>query len=224
MGKRVRVALHGTSNNRGVLIDSGATEGSVVGRDLRWPDGTFVQPAQIINTQTTITAPPPSAIQPTLWGLILDIPAKIINFLALAGTGLIHQVDDVLTLIDPATLATDWPVHKDFIGPAESLTIEIDFQYIIYHSFDVQGDLVVDGELLVEGDAAPEPYDPDFTYISGDLTQIDYSAGEQKVFTYNGGGDLIQVDFIRDGVTFRKDFTYTGGGDLDYITETYLDV
>ena len=224
MGKRVRVALHGTSNNRGVLIDSGATEGSVVGRDLRWPDGTFVQPAQIINTQTTITAPPPSAIQPTLWGLILDIPAKIINFLALAGTGLIHQVDDVLTLIDPATLVTDWPTHKDFIGSAESLTIEIDFQYIIYHSFDVQGDLVVDGELLVEGDTAPEPYDPDFTYISGDLTQIDYSAGEQKVFTYNGGGDLIQVDFIRDGVTFRKDFTYTGGGDLDYITETYLDV
>ena len=220
---RVRVGLFGFQK-RSVLIDPAATQGAIIGKNLLWPNGQVVQPQDINNNSVTTVTGGQGEITPTLWGLILDIPAKIINFLALAGTGLIHQVDDVLTLIDPATLVTDWPTHKDFIGSAESLTIEIDFQYIIYHSFDVQGDLVVDGELLVEGDAAPEPYDPDFTYISGDLTQIDYSAGEQKVFTYNGGGDLIQVDFIRDGVTFRKDFTYTGGGDLDYITETYLDV
>jgi hypothetical protein len=72
------------------------------------------------------------------------------------------------------------------------------------------------------GTTTTEPISPDFTYdINGNLTQIDYAGGEQKVFTYNGNGDLQYLDFIKDGTTWRKEFFYVGD-QLDYITEGYI--
>jgi hypothetical protein len=61
---------------------------------------------------------------------------------------------------------------------------------------------------------------PIFTYnISGQITNILYDNGVQKVFTYNSGV-LVQLDIISD-VTIRKTFHYTSGV-LTSITQIIL--
>jgi hypothetical protein len=219
VAKRVRVKLFG-HQNRGVLVDSEATKGAVVGLDLRYPDGTLVPPENFSGDGGGHTVLP--EVMPTLWELILNIPVKIKNFLALSGTGYIYQVDDVLSLGVGAG-STDWPLHDIKIELGETLTIPDEKQYILWQRIEIEGSLVVEagGELVLLDEGLPEPTDPDFTYVLGDLTQIDYDAGEQKTFTYDGGGDLIQVDYIQDGTTLRKDLVYSGG-DLDYIDEYYV--
>ena len=73
---------------------------------------------------------------------------------------------------------------------------------------------------MILGEGIPEETDPDMSYVNGDLTQIDYGSGEQRIFNYSGG-DLNRVDFLQDGTTLRKDLFYSGG-DLDYIDEYYI--
>lgn len=105
--------------------------------------------------------------------------------------------------------------------------IEADQQFLVWERLEIDGgslEVQPGGRLVVLHDR-PETgaINPDFTYNgSGQLTQIDYTAGEQKLFTYDGSGQLTRVDSTRLGTTLRKDFTYTGGGELDYITETWL--
>lgn len=65
-------------------IPGEGTVGAVVGKDLRWPDGTVVQEAQI--RQSTGTGSPGNAV-PTLWKLIREIPQNIRRLAALAGVG-----------------------------------------------------------------------------------------------------------------------------------------
>lgn len=113
---------------------------------------------------------------------------------------------------------------KNVIDVDESVTIPTDNQMLIYDGLQVNGELIIEpgGALYVFNDDLPEPLSPDFTYdLSENLTQIDYAGGEQKLFTYNGNGDLQYVDFIQDGTTFRKEFFYTGGL-LDYVDEYYI--
>jgi hypothetical protein len=118
---------------------------------------------------------------------------------------------------------TDWPVIKEFIAVDEEHTIPTDFQMLVWNTFDIEGTLTVDGTLVILDDQpVTPPTGPAFTYSGDDLSQVDYDEGEQKLFTYNGGGDLERLDFIQDGVTLRKDFFYTGGGDLDFINEYYV--
>lgn len=244
MSRRVKVQLFGRQN-RSISIDPDASSTVVLGKNIVWPDGTVVQPAQITNTSTD---PVETGPQPTLWSLILGIPAFIKALALLTGVGeglVVKRPTNTAALVtltpfderilitngdaiagDPTIGAADWPIIRGIIGSAETWVVPVTFQMIVMDSLEVDGSLDVEGTLHVLSDygSIPEPIDPDFSYDGGgNLTQIDYSAGEQKIFTYNGSGDLTRLDYIRDGVTLRKDFTYLGG-DLDFITETYLDV
>lgn len=218
MGKRVRVQLHGVSNNRGVLIDSEATDGATVGKNLRWSDGTLVAESEIRGGSTTTTTDTGSTVQPTLWSLVLNKPEIIKQLTALDTPGYLY--------FDGADLTgTEHPLHDIRVETTESLTIPANKQYLIWQEIIVQGDLVVEpgGELVIlDEEPYPDPVGPAFTYSTGNLSQIAYDAGEQKSFTYNGSGQLSQMDFVRDGLTYRKEFFYTGGGDLDYIDEYYV--
>jgi len=246
---RVRVGLFGFQK-RSILIDPAATQGAVVGRDLVWPNGQVVQPQEINNNSVTVVdgGGSSSDVSPTLWSLILNIPAYIKSLAVLATQGIVVKrpgdVAATMTITaaderiivtdgnavsgDPTIGAYDWPSIKNTVEAGDVTLVQTGFQALVWNQIviDLTGQLTVDGALVVLEDySLHEDLEPDFSYDGGgNLTQIDYAAGEQKVFTYNGNGDLTRVDYIRDGVTLRKDFTYTGGGDLDFITETYLDV
>lgn len=61
---------------------------------------------------------------------------------------------------------------------------------------------------------------PVMTYTTGLLTGITYADGTTKVLSYTGG-QLMQIDQLRGGVTTRKTFAYAGGV-LSSVTETTL--
>jgi hypothetical protein len=111
------------------------------------------------------------------------------------------------------------------IPPLKEFIVHADHQYLVWESLDIEGSVTIqpDGEVVVLHDRPEESLeDPDFTYnLDGEMIQIDYADGSQKVFTYDVNGNLIQVDSLRDGTTHRKTFTYTGGGELDYITGSW---
>ena len=218
MAKRTRVALHGVSNNRGILIDADATDGATVGKNLRWSNGDLVLEDEIRGGSTTTTTTTGSAVQPTLWSLIISKPEIIKQLAALDYPGYLYFDGTDLT-------GTEFPLHDIRVETTESLTIPANKQYLVWQEIIVQGDLVVEpgGELVIlDEEPYPDPVGPAFTYSTGNLSQIAYDAGEQKSFTYNGSGQLSQIDFVRDGLTYRKEFFYTGGGDLDYIDEYYV--
>lgn len=218
MAKRTRVALHGVSNNRGILIDADATDGATVGRNLRWSNGDLVLESEIRGGSTTTTTTTGSAVQPTLWSLIISKPEIIKQLAALDYPGYLYFDGTDLT-------GTEFPLHDIRVETTEVLTIPANKQYLIWQEIIVQGDLVVEpgGELVIlDEEPYPDPVGPAFSYSGGNLSQVDYDAGEQKSFTYNGSGQLTQLDFVRDGLTYRKEFFYTGGGDLDYIDEYYV--
>jgi hypothetical protein len=194
MAKRVRVQLFGLQN-RNVQIDADATEGARVGVDLLWPDGSVVTEEQLKSSATST-----------------DTETRaLVDYLLAGGAG--------------GGAIPDWPLHRFVVPNGETLLIPDEYQYLIHTELDVAGTLTVEpgGELVIFDDPPGRPFGPDLTYdIGGNLTQIDYDDGSQKLFSYNVGGDLTQLDFIQDGVTLRKEFFYTGGGDLDYITEYYV--
>jgi len=247
MAKKAKVQLFGLQN-RGVDVDIDATKGAVLGQNLFWPDGTVVTPQQIINNTTVITVPGGEVqVTPTLWELILNMPAfiKSLSLLATVGfvirtataggtalarvftgeTGRIVVTNGDGVAGDPTIALGDWPTVKPGVAGAGVARIPAGHQLLVWEDFDNAGDIEIeaDAELVILGDQPDlEPIEPDFTYSGGVLSQIDYANGEQKIFSYNGGGQLEQLDFIADGVTLRKLFFYTGGGDLDYITQAYL--
>ena len=59
---------------------------------------------------------------------------------------------------------------------------------------------------------------PVMAYSGGRLSSIVYADGALKTFTYTGG-QLTQLDLVRNGLTTRKVFTYTSG-QLSSVTET----
>lgn len=114
--------------------------------------------------------------------------------------------------------------NKEVLPEGDTAVVPPDHQLLIWEEYHVKGTLDVSGRLVILHDR-PEAraIAPDFTYnLNGDLTQIDYGAGEQKLFSYNVSDQLEQVDIKRDGTTLRKTFYYTGGGELDYVTEQWL--
>lgn len=68
---KVRVVVYGTTG-KAVQIDPKATEGAIVGRNLRLPDGTVVT----LDMLRAAAAPTPSAAA-TLWRLIREVPGNI---------------------------------------------------------------------------------------------------------------------------------------------------
>lgn len=118
-----------------------------------------------------------------------------------------------------------FPIVRDVLPGGADWIIPLNHQLIVWETYQIHGKLTVasGGELIVLHDR-PEARaeEPDFTYnLSGELTQIDYGTGEQKLFAYSSG-QLSQVDIKRDGTTLRKSFFYTGGGELDYVTEEWI--
>lgn len=244
-GRRIAVKLWG-KHNRKAMIDPAATEGAVIGENVYWPDQTLVSVSEI-NNPTGGTSPDlpiegDTWVGNTLWALILGIPNFIQSLASLTGLGFIvrssvsgaaaertfEALDQRVIITDgdgilanPVIGIADWPITKTSIEVGESWVIPLGFELMVDQDFDIEGEIDVEGELIILGSGIPDPIEPDFTYVSGDLTQIDYSAGEQKLFSYDISGDLEQVDFIQDGVTLRKSFFYSGG-DLDYMTQVYL--
>jgi hypothetical protein len=240
MTKKATVALFG-----GVQVDLEATKGAVLGENLFWPDGTLVTQQQIINNVTVVTTPTGVQVTPTLWELILNIPAFISSLASLATSGFVVRdsggIARTRTIVgetgrieiadgdgetgDPTITLGNWPTVLPGVESGDIARVPAGHQMLVSEDFDIAGDFEIEpgAELVVLGDQPDlEPIEPDFTYSGGALSQIDYANGEQKIFSYNGGGQLEQLDFIADGVTLRKLFFYTGGGDLDYITQEYL--
>lgn len=122
----------------------------------------------------------------TIWSLILQIPAFIKNIGNLTGTGLIARISaggdaavrtiqgtpneiivtngdgvagDPVISIDPlfGGVGGDWPIIKDYIGALETFTVPLNFQMLVWKSFDIIGSLTVDGKLIILGD-----HDTDF--------------------------------------------------------------
>ncbi len=173
MTKRVRVQLFGFQN-RGIDVDSEATEGAVLGEDLRWPDGSLVTPQTIIN-QTTIVQGDSGGvgtIASTLWELILNIPAFIQALVALAtsttgiivkgagdtaltrsivGTvGEIEVADGDAVAADPVISLGPWPTVKNSIETGEEYTVPNGHQLLVFDSFVYDGgNLILDGDLVV---------------------------------------------------------------------------
>lgn len=207
MVKRVKVALWG-KQNRGVLVDLDATQGAVVGNNLRLPDGSLVTLGQILNPKT-VTVGPVSGVstQPTVWDLILNIPNFIKSLAALAGTGLVvRSVADgtgaeVRTLQgevgrieitdgdgvagDPTIALGPFPTVKPSVETGEVATVPAGHQFLVADEMVLDGGEVVvedDGELIVMGLGDPQyPMVKDNLPSSVNLNIVD---GEQ-LLVYN---------------------------------------
>ncbi len=79
---KVRVQLFGQA--RGVPVDTRATEGAVVGRDLRWPDGRVVEVAELRGGEGGGEGDYPA----TYWRLVQEIPPNVTALQNQDGTGL----------------------------------------------------------------------------------------------------------------------------------------
>lgn len=145
MGKRVTVMLFGKMVRKGVQIDADATEGAIVGTNLRWPDGSKVTEAQIRNTtspSTTTTAPGASSTGTVLWGLILSVPAIIKSLAALTTKGWIRNDSGVIS-------ASQWPYTKKSVETGETMTIPTGHELIVFKDFTMDGTIILDGDLVV---------------------------------------------------------------------------
>jgi len=170
--KKVRVQLFG-HQRRGIDVDADATDGSVIGENLFLPDGTLVTQQMIVNNFTTVIGPGgPITASPTLWELILNIPAIIQAIVALATNGFMVVTDYTTGTIesraiqgeigridvadgdgiagDPIITLGDWPTVRNRISTGESYTIQPEHQLLVYDEFLFDGgDLTIDGELVI---------------------------------------------------------------------------
>ncbi len=69
---------------RFVTVDTDATPGAVIGRNLFWPDGAVVVEADFY---PPVPDNPNGSVSRTLWSLVLDIPPNIVSLAALSGKG-----------------------------------------------------------------------------------------------------------------------------------------
>jgi len=138
VSRRVKVQLFGRQN-RSISIDPDASSTVVLGKNIVWPDGTIVQPAQIVNSTV-----PEAAVKPTLWELILNIPTIIRSLVALTGAGIVHH--DGIGGIS----AHYWPVVKNSIETGKVFTIPSGHQLLVYDEFLFDGgELIIDGDLVI---------------------------------------------------------------------------
>lgn len=89
---KVRVPLH--QNPRSfATVDTEATNGAQVGRNLYGPDGQLLTAAQVINQAGGSSGGSPS-VGATVWKLIREVPTNIKNLAALIGKGFVTRSDD----------------------------------------------------------------------------------------------------------------------------------
>ena len=213
-----RVLEWGQQRRSFVRVEEGSTKGATVGTNLFDADGNLFDPESVIIEiiESTVVTDDKNARYTAIWRFIQEIPQRIKDLANMTAPGYIYH--DGTNMVPH-----EWPLHDVRVELTESLVIPDNKQYIIWQSIEIEGSVSVEigGELIILDDGLPEPIGPDLTYAAGNLTQIDYDGGEQKVLTYNGSDELTRVDFIRDGITFRKDLFYAAG-DLDYIDEYYV--
>lgn len=91
MGAKKRVPLH--KDPRGFVdVDPAATEGAILGVNLRDSAGNVIRPEDVINRPTTGGGT--SSVASTIWRLILEIPANIQKLAKLVGKGFAIRRDD----------------------------------------------------------------------------------------------------------------------------------
>lgn len=81
---KVRVPLHGKPQGY-ATVDTAATEGAIVGQNLRWPDGSPVTEAQL---RAAATPPAQGEFPITYWRLIQEIPPNVVALANRGTTGL----------------------------------------------------------------------------------------------------------------------------------------
>ena len=88
---------------------------------------------------------------PSVWQLIVGIPQKLLNLLALTKTGVVlHQNNSFLVGELGSGTLVDWPVVKNSIGTGEEFTIPENFQLIVWDEFVFDGgNLTLDGDLII---------------------------------------------------------------------------
>lgn len=82
-------------------------------------------------------------------------------------------------------------------------------------------DLLISGAIQINGSPAltlsgvDAQYslnvDSTLTYVSGNLTRINYTDGQSKILTYNADGSLAQLVWDRGNDTVTKVFNYISG-------------
>lgn len=90
--RKHKVPLYGSTKGT-VEVESGATAGATVGKDLRWPSGAVVKESELRGTSSPSSSGTSSGSS-TLWRLIREIPANIQKLAALTGTGLASRKTD----------------------------------------------------------------------------------------------------------------------------------
>lgn len=91
MGAKKRVPLH--QNPRGfVEVDPTATEGAILGVNLRDSAGNIIRPQDVLNQPSSGGGT--NSISSTIWRLIREIPANIQKLAALVGKGIAVRRDD----------------------------------------------------------------------------------------------------------------------------------
>lgn len=218
-----RVLEHGMQRRGFVTVDDEATKGAVVGENVYNADGTLFNPSAVVTEIIeTIKNSNPNNIARTLWRLILEIPANIVNLAALNEIGFATRISDssewanreifgtfgrievsdgdgvgselnttlnsgedialniggnarlnsfenitlnsgvIVTLnLDGFATLNDlssgnpiiqlgaWPTVQNSIDSDLTYTIHLGEQLIVYDSFDIEGTLNIDGDLVI---------------------------------------------------------------------------
>lgn len=91
MAAKKRVPLH--QNPRGFVdIDPAATEGAILGVNLRDSAGNVIRPQDVLNQPASSGGT--NSVGSTVWRLILEVPANIQKLAALVGKGIAVRRDD----------------------------------------------------------------------------------------------------------------------------------
>jgi hypothetical protein len=95
---KARVPLHGRMG--GVLVDTKATRGAIVGVNLHWADGSLVQASDF--TAAAANTASGSAVSSTLWSLVAEIPVNVQAVAALSTDGFVRKTGDTWSAAPPA--------------------------------------------------------------------------------------------------------------------------
>ena len=124
MAKR-RLKLWGEAL-RFVKIEEDATEGGTIGRDIYNADGTLFDPETVITEVIEAVDNGDSNSGFTaIWKFILEIPQNVLN------------------------VVQGFPMVKKILPSAETLTVAVNYQLIVYGSFTNDGDIIIDGDLVI---------------------------------------------------------------------------
>lgn len=120
-----RVLEHGMQRRGFVTVDDEATRGATIGENVYNEDGTLFVPGETVGGTVEDPDTPNPSIGATIWSFILSIPQNVLN------------------------VVQGYPMVKIILPSGESLTIASDYQLIVYDSYDVIGDLTIEGDLVI---------------------------------------------------------------------------